>query len=1160
MNRNDRHDELEQGRRLFEMGKTILLNDGWQFAKGPLDLAAPVGLEFRPVDLPHDWLIYDTNNLYENSIGWYRRYLDYNLGQQVFLYFEGVYMDCSLHVNQEWIGDWKYGYSSFEYEITQALVPGQNEIMVKVVHQSPNSRWYSGAGIYRNVWLKLRDAAYIVTDGIYISTKRVKENPDAWMVEVESEVVIGSEGPYELSHTLLDGETVLSQVNTFIDNGQELIKTELHFGVEGVERWSPASPKLYQLRTTLKGAQNGECIETCLHNLGFKDIIFDPDLGLLVNGQKTKLNGVCEHHDLGALGAAFSVQALQRRMELLKEMGVNAIRTAHNMPAPALMDLADQMGFLIVSEAFDMWIRPKTRFDYARFFSEWVDRDVASWVRRDRNHPSLLMWSIGNEVFDTHLDGGGLGITQMLIERVRRHDPKGNAKVTFGSNYLPWEDTQVCAERLDVVGYNYGPGFYENHHTKYPHWVIYGSETSAVVQSRGIYHFPLEKSILADDDGQCSALGNSPVSWGAKSIEACLAVERQTPFSLGQFIWTGFDYIGEPTPYHSKNSYFGQVDTATFPKDSYYIYQAAWTDYRQKPMVHLFPYWDFNPGQSIDVQVCSNAPLVSLELNGEEIGRQDLRNPNHLYVTNWKLPFVQGELRALAYNEKGEVIATMVRHSFGDAERICLKASQTEINANGTDLLFVEISMEDSQGYPVENANNRVHVEVSGAGRLIGLDNGDSTDFDSYKGTSRRLFSGKLMAIIASTLEGGEIYVLVSSPGLASQRAVYRTLPSASALVQGVSAQLKNEEYPCITGQEGEVPLRKIELIAEGERVFTPTRSKIGVQVKLHPANTSYRDLEWRVVSDGGIDSKLATFEVNEDGVCLTAQGDGHFRLRCASKNGTNSIRLLSELEFEAIGLGKLFKNPYAFIAGGLYDFSVGEVGNGNERGVATARGEETQIGFRDLDFGPSGSDTITIPFFALSSDPYPVQIWEGKPREKGSTLLADVVYQRESKWNVYQSDTYKLNKRLRGITSLWIVTHNKMHIKGFSFSQQNRAFYPTFATDYEQIYGDSYSIEGQRVEGIGNNVTIDFGELDFGQEGVNKIVLSGRTSLDKTIIQVRFINQEGESRYPVEFLQSMEYTEQSFTLQPIKGKAIVRFIFLPGSQFDFSWFQFYKN
>lgn len=1140
------------------MSETILFNDGWQFAKGPLDMGDPNGLEFAAVDLPHDWLIYDSTNLYENGIGWYRKWFDYRGSWRVFLYFEGVYMDSSLFVNGTWIGDWKNGYTSFEYEITEALREGCNEILVRVVHQAPNSRWYSGAGIYRNVWLKLRGDDYLPTDGIYVSSRPLRDADGSWIVTVDSEVEAGGGTRLALVHTIYQDGVVKARARALLAPGSGRLKDSQELIVPQAELWSPKQPRLYRLVTELTEAATGQAVDWVEQKIGLKEVVLKPEEGLILNGCRLKLNGVCEHHDLGALGAAFSKSALRFRLHLLKRMGVNAVRTGHSVPAKGFMELADELGFLVISEAFDVWELPKTAHDYARFFPEWVERDVASWVRRDRNHASLLMWSIGNEILDAHLGERGRELTEKHIGLVRRHDPRGNGFVTFGSNYLQWDNAQACAELLDAVGYNYGTNLYKEHRAKHPHWVIYGSETSSVVQSRGIYHFPLEAIILGEDDGQCSALGNSPVSWGAKSTQACLDAEREASFSLGQFIWTGFDYLGEPTPYHSKNSFFGQLDTAAFPKDSYYIYQAAWTDWRTSPMVHLYPYWDFSPGQIIDVRVCSNAPEVALELNGVEIGRRSLRTPEYLYVTSWKVPYAPGELKAKALDEDGNVVACAVRRSFGDPARIKLQADRTEIEANGSDLIFVEISMEDAQGNPVENAVNRVEVQVGGAGRLVGLDNGDSTDYDSFKGTSRRLFSGKLRAVIAATLEPGEILLEVSSPGLPKAEAVFSSRPCAGGPPRGVSAQERNVPMPVHTGHIGEVPLRKIELHAEGDRVLTPERREITVRAVLYPADTSYPDLTWRVVSAGGVDSPLARLEqVGEGEVRLCALGDGQFRLRCLSRNGTAAVRLFAELEFEAVGLGKLCKNPYEFVAGSLFDSVVGEAGPGNERGVATARGVETQVGFADLDFGPDGSDEITLPIFALTSSTYSLQFWEGKPGEAGSELLLDTVYQKPSKWNVYQSETFRLRKRLRGVTSLWIVTQDKIHIKGFSFARQRRAFAAIPAAECTHIYGDQYEVKGDRVEGIGNNVTLDFGELDFGPDGAAGLIICGRTPLDRAPIQLSLLFPEGEERHQMEFTAAEDYVEQVFALDPIRGRAAVRLLFLPGSQFDLAWLKF---
>ncbi|MFC0214577.1 glycoside hydrolase family 2 TIM barrel-domain containing protein [Paenibacillus chartarius] len=1138
------------------MNQKKLFNDGWEFAKSGLEAADCTGLAFEPVDLPHDWLIYQTLQLYENSIGWYRkRFAVKKDGTQLLLCFDGVYMDSSVYVNGRLAGEWKYGYSSFEHDITDAVVDGDNEVVVKVVHQSPNSRWYSGAGIFRNVWLKTRGPTHIVTDGVYIGTKLAD---GGWLVEVDTELSLLED--VLLTHTLLYAGSPVASSSERLEAGSAAgVVNRQRLLIPHPKRWSTEEPELYGLVTRLETAEAKETLETVSQRIGFRTVTMDPNDGLRLNGVKLKLNGVCEHHDLGALGAAFNKAALRRRFAILKHMGVNAVRTAHNMPAKELMDLADEMGLLVVSEAFDMWERPKTPYDYARFFKEWAARDVRSWVRRDRNHPSLLMWSIGNEIYDTHADERGQEVTRMLMDEVRKHDPKQNARVTIGSNYMPWENAQKCADIVKVAGYNYAEKYYRKHHEEHPDWIIYGSETASVVQSRGIYHFPFEKSILADDDEQCSALGNSATSWGARSAEACIVAERDTPFSLGQFLWTGFDYIGEPTPYHTKNSYFGQADTATFPKDSYYIYQSAWTDYKKKPMVHIFPYWDFNPGQTIDVRVCSNAPVVELQFNGVTVGTHHIDHAHGTQLVGWwKLPYEPGELKAMAYDEHGEVIAVDVRRSFGDAKRIRLNADKTTLAADGTDLIFAAITVEDEHGNPVENANNRVRVEVTGAGRLIGLDNGDSTDYDPYKGLSRRLFSGKLMAVIASTLEPGKVRIDVTSAGMESCSAEFESYPVTDRTLAGVSAGARNRELPIVMGSDAEIPLRKIEIVSESGQRFDPSCREMLVRAVLHPASASYREVEWSVVNDAGIVSNIAKVEANGLEAKLTALGDGQFRLRCTGKNGSDKTKLISQLEFSADGLGTAYKDPYGFISAGLYDYSKGEVGNGNERGVATSRDGETQVGFRDIDFGPYGSDTITIPIFALTSEAYALQIWEGMPGEADSALLADVIYQKPSKWNVYQEETYRLPKTLRGITSICFVLHQKVHIKGFTFHRRNRAFEQNFAASCDHIYGDTFTIAESSVEGIGNNVSLVFEQMDFAGEGAAKLVVYGNSPIDKNTIHIRFSGPDGaESNQLVDFAKSDGYEKRVFELERVTGLQHVTFIFLPGSLFDFGWFRF---
>ncbi|HWT26433.1 MAG TPA: glycoside hydrolase family 2 TIM barrel-domain containing protein [Mobilitalea sp.] len=1135
------------------MSSKRLFNDGWEFSKQPigstLDDVNRGELTFQPVDLPHDWLIYNTLDLYEDSVGWYRKKFNVNKQskEHIALRFEGVYMDSTVYINGKAVDEWKYGYSTFEFDTTDNLVDGENEVIVKVVHQGPNSRWYSGAGIYRDVWLKTYNDTHIASDGVYIATRKDK---DGWQVEVDTELENYQNA--KLTHTILYNNQIvtssIAKVNSGV-NSQTL-------SVEKPNLWDLDTPNLYQLKSEL--LLNGTVIDTEVNDFGFRTTQFDPEKGFLLNGKHIKMNGVCEHHDLGSLGSAFHKAAMRRKIAILKEMGVNAIRTSHNMPAVGLVELADEMGVMLISEAFDMWERPKTKYDYARFFNDWAEKDVASWVRRDRNHPSVIMWSIGNEIYDTHAGERGQEITRMLMDYVLEHDPKKNATITIGSNYMPWENAQKCADIVKVAGYNYAEKYYEEHHKAHPDWVIYGSETASVVQSRGIYHFPYEKSLLSDDDEQCSSLGNSTTSWGAKSTEACIIADRDTKFSLGQFMWTGFDYIGEPTPYHTKNSYFGQIDTAGFKKDSFFVFQAEWTDCKKNPMIHILPYWDFNPGQMIDVRVCTNAPRMELQFNGKVVGTYDVDHVNGTQLLGWwKIPYAPGELKAIAYGEDGKVVATEVKRSFGDAKTIALSPDKQELKADGQDLVFVEITMQDADGNPVENANNRVNITVEGAGRLVGLDNGDSTDYDQYKGTSRRLFSGKLLAVIAANTTPGEIRMNVSSVGLESKEIVLHAIPAEG--VVGVSAIMQNVPMPSIMGAEAQdIPVRKIELISMEGNTFSEGLREMKVKAVLYPENASYTDLEWSVVNDAGIASNIAFVSADGNEATVKALGDGSFRLRCMTKNGTDKIKLISQLEFHAAGLGTAYKNPYEFISGGLYELSNGDVGNGNERGFATSRDGVTQVGFKDIDFGDFGSDEITIPIFALSSDEYYLQIWEGMPDEEGSSLLADVIYQKESKWNVYQEETYKLNRRLKGITSIcFVLKYQKVHIKGFTFTKLKKAYEQLNATENDHIYGDTFKLTDTAVEGIGNNVSLVYEDMDFGELGTDKLIICGKSPIEKNTIHIRFSGETGDSNQIVEFAYTDDYVQKEFHIDQIRGKQNVTFVFLPGCNFDFKWFRF---
>ena len=1046
----------------------MLFNDGWQFVKGE-----PVN--FLPVELPHDWLISDTNNLYESGIGWYKRELDASFlkdGQRLFLRFDGVYMDSTLFINRQQAGEWKYGYTAFEYDITDYVrKDGNNTLLLKVNHMAPSSRWYTGAGIYRDVFLKVKNACHFVSDGIYITTGK---RDNRWVFEVDAEVETGGK-PYELRHTLLDAEG-------------EIIA------------WDIDDPHLYILRSEL--LVDGLAVDTEDTRFGFRTIDFTTDKGFLLNGRRMKLNGVCLHHDLGALGAAVHPDAIRRQLTLLKNMGVNALRTAHNPPAKVFMDIADEMGFLVMSEILDMWEHPKNTYDYARFFDEWIEKDVASWIRRDRNHPSVIMWSVGNEVHDTHIDAeGGMNTLHRLLTLVKKHDPKGHAPATLCSNYMPWENTQKCADIIKIMGYNYAEKLYKTHHAAHPDWIIYGSETCATVQSRGVYHFPLSKSILADDDLQCSALGNSSTSWGAKSVEACISMDRDIPYSLGQFIWAGQDHIGEPTPYHTKNSYLGHIDTAGFPKDSYYMFQAAWTDYKNAPMVHLFPYWDFSPGQAIDVRVCSNAPKVELFYNDESLGTLALGDR---YITDWQIPYRPGTLRAVAYDEQGTVIAEEYKRSFSDAESLQMRSETFG------ELAFVTITALDKDGNSVENANRRVRVSVEN-GMLLGLDNGDATDCDQYQTDNKRLFNGKLLAIVKP--QGGK------SPHIAA------------------------------TLDDSDIPIRKIELEACGYTVTS----------RVFPQNATYGDLYWRLTDAGGIDSPLGSLNVAGDGksATVTPKGDGLVYVRCAAMNGRGHVALISQQTLTITGMGKPFLDPYSFVSGGLYNCSNVEPTNGNERGIATLRDGESHVGFKDLDFGDYGSDELTLPLFPLEKDPFTFEIWEGMPLEDG-TRLCMMTYDKGSIWNTYQEVTCKLPRRLRGVTTLCLVFRQKVHIKGFCFKKYQKAFQRLSAAECDSIYGDSFTMKEDTVENIGNNVSLIFENMDFGSMGAGRVALCWRSDLARNSIQFVFYDGKEKIQKMVEVDRTDAYTSSVFPLnEGISGKKTVSLIFLPGCSLDLAWIQF---
>ena len=1036
-----------------------------------------------------------------------------------------------------------------------------------MVHQCPNSRWYTGAGIYRPVWLIEREAAYFTADGIYVHTEKSEHGYHA-EISAELKFPEGEDpGEYEISFQLFDAEKTVTQA---VVSAKSPV-VDLY--VKNAKEWSPEEPNLYELQVELLYANKDrekddwqELLDTEKITFGFRTLEFTCDRGFFLNGKHVKLNGVCLHHDLGCLGSAMNKCALRRQLSLMQEMGANAIRTAHNMPAVELMDLADEMGLLVLSECFDCWKKPKNPYDYARFFDEWAERDVANWIRRDRNHPSVIIWSVGNEIYDTHADERGQETLRMLIDLVAKHDPKGNAPATLGSNFMPWPNTQKCADIIKLMGYNYAEKLYEEHHAAHPDWMIYGSETSSIVQSRGIYHFPMAKEILADDDEQCSSLGNSITSWGAPGIEFCITKERDTEYSMGQFLWSGIDYLGEPTPYHGRNSYFGQVDTAGFKKDAFYFYQAGWHDYREKPVIHVFPYWDFNPGQLIDVRVVSNAPEIELFVNGNSMGRVKFDHQKGSRLTgDWQIPYAPGELYAVAYDENGKVIAEDTKKSFKDAVKICLNADRTEIPADDEELVFVTISMEDADGNPVENANNRVRVTVSGAGVLAGLDNGDSTDDDQYQTQSKCLFSGKLLAVVRSDGSHGEIKVCVTSEGMEEATLVINAVAAEEFRICGMGTEvtLPNGCYRLRENRNTGlvVPIRKIELVPEGPTRLIENCTTTKVKAKIYPANADEQELVWRVTDDAGVDSTFASVQWDKNNskeAVVEVKGDGSFRVRCMCKNGKQrGYALISVLEFKAEGLGVRNLNPYEFLSASLFSATGGLIGNGNERGISTQRDGVSWVAYENLDFGDFGSDEVKIPVFSFGGAT-PFTFWEGIPHAEGSRIIGRKDYTLPSVWNTYIPDTFKLDRRLRGITTFAVELDRKIHMKGFCFTKQEKAYSRLFAAEADTIYGDSYKKQGNSIVGIGNNVTLVFEGMDFGETGVTKLIICGKTPHEVNNIRLLTEWEDGKKEQEsLEFPMARDYKKVDFSITPKTGSTKVSFVFLPGSSFNFEWFRF---
>jgi beta-galactosidase len=739
---------------------------GWKFKLG--DVSGAQGATFddsswTTLDVPHDWSISlafnqssagkESGGYLDGGLGWYRKTFTLpasSAGQRIFLQFDGVYMDSTVYLNGTQVCARPYGYASFECDITAgAKTDASNVVAVKVNNQLPSSRWYSGSGIYRHVWLKTVNPVHVAYTGTQVTTPTVSSSS----ATVNIAVTVQNDGASEQSVTV--ASSVRDAAGTEVGKASS-DATSVAAGksadakhtvtVANPKLWSPSSPTMYSVVTTVSAG--GAVVDTYTTPLGIRTFAFDANTGFSLNGTKMKLNGTCNHHDLGALGAAVNTRAMEKRLQMLKDMGSNALRTSHNPPAPELLDLADRLGFLVMDEAFDCWYAGKNDYDYGRFYNQWYDKDVQGFVARDRNHPSVIIWSIGNEV----AQAGDKAAVQKLIASIHAKD---TTRPTI-QGYAAWVGVESITGLEDLVGINYDPSRYDSVHTSNPTYKMLASESSSALRSRGIYN---------SQNTQCSSYDDQAAGWGATAEVSWTKVNTKA-WIAGEFIWTGFDYIGEPTPYvwPAKSSYFGIIDTANLPKDIFYFYQSKWNA-GGPPMVHIVPmnWTNWTAGSNVKVLVYTNADSVELFLNDKSQGSKTMDASTA--KLQWTVPFATGTLEARA-SKGGTVVATDKLQTAGAAAALAMKADRSTISADGRDLSFVEVDVVDAKGVIVPNASNVIDFAIEGPGTIAGLDNGNAISHESYKGTTRSAFSGKAMAIIRSTTTAGKITLKATSGSL----------------------------------------------------------------------------------------------------------------------------------------------------------------------------------------------------------------------------------------------------------------------------------------------------------------------------------------------------------------------------------------------------------
>ena len=777
-----------------------LLEKGWKFTKGEVsnaEMPAFNDAKWETVDIPHDWAIFgpfDKNNDLQNvavtqnfetqaslktgrtgglpyvGIGWYRTTFHSTPGKQTTLIFDGAMSEARVFVNGKEACFWPCGYNSFYCDVTSLVNEDgkNNTLAVRLENRPQSSRWYPGAGLYRNVHVVTTEKIHVPVWGTQITTPYVKDE----YASVCLRTTILNAGKTELTVVTdiidADGQVVSTKTNKgVINHGQPFTQ---NFIVERPKLWSPETPVLYKAVSKIYSGDT--LLDTYSTRFGIRTIEYIADKGFYLNGKRRKFQGVCNHHDLGPLGAAINVAALRHQLTLLKEMGCDAIRTSHNMPAPELVELCDEMGFMMMLEPFDEWDIAKCDNGYHRFFNEWAEKDMVNMLRQYRNNPCVVMWSIGNEV-PTQWSPEGYKVAKFLQDICHREDP--TRPVTCGMDQVKSVLANGFAAMLDIPGLNYRAHLYDEAYERLPQNIILGSETSSTVSSRGVYKFPVERKAGAMyDDHQSSSYDLEYCNWSnIPDIDFARAEDHE--WTIGQFVWTGFDYLGEPSPYDTNawpnhSSMFGIIDLASIPKDRYYLYRSVWN--KEAETLHILPHWNWEgrEGEKIPVFVYTNYPSAELFINGKSYGRQT-KHKNGTVENRYRLMwhdavYQPGEVRVVAYDEQGNPVAEKTIRTAGKPHHIELVTDRSSLQADGKDLAYVTLRIVDKNGNLCPNDGRLVSFKVKGAGKYRASANGDPTCLDLFHKPEMHAFGGMLTVIVQSGEKTGEIELQATAKGI----------------------------------------------------------------------------------------------------------------------------------------------------------------------------------------------------------------------------------------------------------------------------------------------------------------------------------------------------------------------------------------------------------